>query len=82
MKILSNFKSNEVINFIAVIGILCIAFFILGIYAFKSEINEALTNVVVSIVSGLIGFLSRGSNRTSPEQDSVTPSEEKPNEEN
>ena len=65
------YTSNDIMNLTIVIGLLSIAVGIICIFAFKNTISETLANILVALTSGLIGFLSRGSDRTRTKKDIV-----------
>lgn len=61
-------KENERLNIIIVIGVLITIFSLICATSFASipqEIKEKYTDLIMVIISGLIGFLSRGFTRQS-----------------
>lgn len=61
-------KENERLNMIIVIGVLMVIFSLIGATAFTTvpqEIKEKYTDLIMVVISGLIGFLSRGFTRQS-----------------
>lgn len=61
-------KENERLNVIIVVGVLLVIFSLVGATAFTSvpqEIKEKYTDLIMVVISGLIGFLSRGFTRQS-----------------
>lgn len=61
-------RENERLNIIIVVGMLLVVFSLVGATAYTSvpqEVKAKYTDLIMVVVSGLIGFLSRGFTRQS-----------------